>query len=314
MIGVKQAERFLGPLKQIMFVALERLHTADVHVAQIIRLFTCVHPCRQRLTRAASRLDADRIESSRDPNIVHLWCQTKVVSIIRCERFWPVKERVDARLCQHRHPVDGLFQDRFKMVKIFGELVKLKVLRDAIHRPRFSVGFKRTEQDFSCVFFVIRTFVGDAQDRHLGQPLNRLGHDIEMLAGMQRDVDARHTTNFVAPHTATVHDHVAVDCACLSSAAPIHGFHPTTIAIDLGHGSAFNHLGTVLTRPFCQSQRDVCRVALPIKRQVNASGHTVDVQMFVAFFNFFWADFLDFNTERARHRRLAENLFFAFLR
>ena len=70
------------------------------------------------------------------------------------------------------------------MVEILRQLVKFEISRDTIHRPRFRVEFKSAKQNFPCVFLVVGTFVRHAQHGHLCEARDRLGHDIEVFAGM----------------------------------------------------------------------------------------------------------------------------------
>ena len=59
MIGVQQAKRLFRPLEQVCFVALEWLHPRNVDIAQIERLFACVHPLCQCHTCATRGLNSD---------------------------------------------------------------------------------------------------------------------------------------------------------------------------------------------------------------------------------------------------------------
>ena len=99
------------------------------------------------------------------------------------------------------------------MIEIFLQLVKFKVVGNTVHSPWFGFWFKRTQQEFARVLFVIGVLIRDAQHWQLRQTLNRLGHDVEVFTGLQRDVHASHASNFVPPHAATVHNHVRFDVA-----------------------------------------------------------------------------------------------------
>ncbi len=52
-IGVEEAQRFLGAFEQVVPVALERLHPADIDIAQVEGFLAILHPLRQRHARAA---------------------------------------------------------------------------------------------------------------------------------------------------------------------------------------------------------------------------------------------------------------------
>ena len=99
------------------------------------------------------------------------------------------------------------------MVEIFGKLVELEILGDAIHGPGFCVWLERAQQDFARVFLVIGAFIGDAQYRHLAERVDALGHDVEVFAGMKRHIHTRHPANLVPPHARAVHHHIGLNVA-----------------------------------------------------------------------------------------------------
>ena len=108
-VGIEQSQGFFGSFKQVMLVALEWLHAADVHITQIKRFFARVHPLRQCHACPTRGLDANRIEARRDPNIVHLRRKAKVIGIVWGKAFGSVEECVNASLAQHGHTVHSHF-------------------------------------------------------------------------------------------------------------------------------------------------------------------------------------------------------------
>ena len=76
------------------------------------------------------------------------------------------------------------------MLPILRQSIKFKIRPDAAHPPGFRHGFKRPQHHFPCVLLVIRAFIRHPQHRQIAQIRNRLCHQIEMLARMQRQ---RHT-------------------------------------------------------------------------------------------------------------------------
>ena len=69
-IGVKQTQSLFRTLKEVSFVPLERLHTGDVHIAQIKWLIAFIHPLRQSRASAASRLNTDRVKATGYPEVI----------------------------------------------------------------------------------------------------------------------------------------------------------------------------------------------------------------------------------------------------
>ena len=150
------------------------------------------------------------------------------------------------------------------MVEILGQLIKFKVLRD-VQSPRLGHRLKRAQEHLACVFFIIRALVRDTQHRHLREARNRFGHDVEMLARMQRNVYARHATNAMTPHAATVDDMLRLDRACLAVLIfPRHTRYTTTLFVDIRDEIPFLNERPILARAFRQSMGDIRRIALTV--------------------------------------------------
>ena len=58
-VGIKQAERLFRPLEKIAPVALKRMASRDIHVAEVERFFALVHPFGKRHPGTSGGLDAD---------------------------------------------------------------------------------------------------------------------------------------------------------------------------------------------------------------------------------------------------------------
>ena len=162
MVGVEETERLGGPLAQVATVPLERLHAGDVHVHQVEGHLAALHPLGEREARTAGRLDADRVEARRRPDVGGARTGAEVIGVVGREALGAVEERVDARLSEHRHPGDGALEDRLEVVEILGKLVELEVLGD--RAPGFGHRFEGAEQHLASVLLVVRALVGNAQD------------------------------------------------------------------------------------------------------------------------------------------------------
>ena len=228
-----------------------------------------------------------------------------MIGIVGRKALGAVKERVNPRLGQHRHPLDSGLKDRLEMVKVLGQLIKFEILGDAFHRPGLCIGLKRAQQDFACIFLIVGAFIRHAQHGHLGQPGNRLGHDIEMLASMQWHVHARHTPNLMAPHAGAVDDHVAGHRACFATLFPFNRLDAAACLVDLGHFGAFCDNRAVVARALSQCQGDVGRITLTVLGQIDAAGDPIDIQVRVAALDLAWRNLFDLNPERPRHTRRA---------
>ena len=199
MVGIEQAERLGDALLQIAAVLLERLGAADVDFPQVEGRLAVVDPLRQRHAGAAGRDDADRIVAGRDPVAVEFRRFAEIVAVVGREAFGAVEEGVDAGGLQHRHAVDAHFEDRLEMVEILRQLVEAEILADAVHAPGLGHRLEGAEHHLAGVFLVVGAFVRHAQHRQARQARDRLGDEVEMLAGMQRQGDARTARRGRAP-------------------------------------------------------------------------------------------------------------------
>ena len=81
-------------------------------------------------------------------------------------------------------------QHRLKVVEITGNFVKAEVFRNPLHAPGLGAGFKRADQQFARIVFVVSASVVIPEYRQLRvQPLYRFEQHVIVLAGMERQVD-----------------------------------------------------------------------------------------------------------------------------
>ena len=136
MIGIKKSERLARTLGEKRLAPMEWFHPRDIDVSKVEGLFSVVHPLGKRHSRAACRLNADRIETCRDKVVAQFRRQAQQVGIVRREAFRSIEECLDASGFENRHSCDCAFENRFEMVEIFGKLIEFEVFGYAFERPR----------------------------------------------------------------------------------------------------------------------------------------------------------------------------------
>lgn len=136
-----------------------------------------------------------------------------------------------------------------------------------------------------------------------------------MFAGVQRDVYARHSANFVPPHAGAVDHHVTLDMARGAAVIghPVHAGHAAALFDDIGDLYPFLDDGAALAGALGQSQRDVGRITLPVQRQINCTLDALEIDMRIQFLHALIRDFFDLDAKRPRHRSLTIDFLFAFL-
>ena len=134
-----------------------------------------------------------------------------------------------------------------------------------------------------------------------------------MLAGMQRDRDARLRAELARPHAGAVDDDVGVDAAFLAALCPGHAADAAILAVNGSDLDALDDLRAALAGALGERHGDVGRVALAVERQVHGADHAVGVEMRIHLLDLGWRDLAHVNVEGARHRRLAVELVLALL-
>ena len=278
-IGVKQPERLGHPFLQVFPVALERLRPADIDLPQIEGRLALGDPVRQRHPRPARPRDADRVVARGDPVAAQFRGLAQIIAVVGGKAFRPIEEGVDASRLEQRHAVHRRLEDRLEMVEILGQRVEAEILADAVHPPGFRLGLEGPQHHLARILLVVGAFVGHPQDGQMAQPLDGFGDQIEMLASMQGQRDARGLGQIAAPHTAAVDDHIGGDMARRAVGHIVHAGDPAPGPGDARHLHAFENLRTAHPRALGQRHRDIGGVALPVQRQGHRAHHVGDVQM-----------------------------------
>ena len=276
--------------------------------------FAVVDPLRQRHAGAAGRDDADRIVAGRHPVAGKLRRLAEIVAVVGGKTLRAVEEGVDAGRRQHRHAVDAHFEDRLEMVHVLGQLVEAEILADAVHAPGLGHRLEGAEHHLAGVLLVVGAFVRHAQHRQPGEAGDRLGDEIEMLAGVQRDGDAVLRAELARPHAGAVDDDVGFDhAAARSPCCPGDAGDAAVLRVDLGHLHVLDDRRAALARALGQRHGDVGRVALAVERQMHGADHVRDVEMRIHLLDFVGRNLAHVDVEGARQRGLPVDLVLALL-
>ena len=305
-IGVEQAQRFGYPFLEVGAVLLERLGAADVHFPQVKRGFAFGDPMRQRHARPARGNDADGIVPGGNPVAAKFRRLSQIVAVIGGEAFRPVEEGVNPGGLEQRHAVHRRFQDRLEMVEILGQGIKAEILADTAHAPGFRLRLEGAQHHLARVLLVIGAFIGHAQHRQMAQPLDRFGHQVEMLAGMQRQGDAVLIGQVAAPHAAAVDHDIGGNMAGLPVHHVIDAGHPPPRLGHAGDLDAFKDLRAAHPRALGQRHGDIGRVALSVQRQGDRADDVRDVQMRVFRLDLGGRNLVHLDIEDPRHGGLAQ--------
>ena len=111
------------------------------------------------------------------------------------------------------------------MVHVFRQRDEGVVLVDAAAAPGLGLGFEGADHQLARIFLVIGAFVGHAHHRHVARQVrDGFRDDVEVLAGMQRNVDADGAAEIARPHAGRDDNLVGHDRA-------VGGFHANGLAL-----------------------------------------------------------------------------------
>ena len=200
----------------------------------------------------------------------------------------------------------GHLENRFEMVEILWQRVEAEILWNARHAPGFGLGLEGAKHHLSGVRLVVGAFVRHAKHRQVAEPFDRLGHQVEMLAGMQRQRHPRPRRQLAPPHAAAIDDHLGGDVTRRVPGHPVDPGHPPAVVRHSRDRRAFDDPRAAHPRALRQRHGDVGRIALAVERQVDRAGHALDVQMRIHRGDLGRADLVHLDAERARERRLTQ--------
>ena len=168
----------------------------------------------------------------------------------------------------------GGLEYRGEVIEVLGELIEGEVLGDAVHAPGLGIGFEGADQQLAGILLVIGAAVHVAQHRQVGRQIgDRLGDDVEMLAGVQRNVHAAHQPDLAGPHAGAVDDHLAGNVAFRRR----HAANPPIPGVNRRDLDVFEDFHPAGTSPLGQRHGGVGRVALAVVGKVDAPQQVVGV-------------------------------------
>ena len=275
MVVVEQAERFRHARRQIRLRALEAVHTPYIDVGEIERRFAIHDPLRQRLPRATRRHDADRVEAAQHVEAAQIWRLAHHPAVIGSEALGAVEEFPDADILQCGHAGHRQLKHRLDVFEVLRQFTELEVVRHSVQPPGLGRALEPANQQLAGVLLVVSALLLHTHHRQaLGQALYRFGNDVEMLAGLQRNIDAGQFAHVATPQPRAVDDNIGRDFALIHP----HARHP---AIGLGDARHFHVLDdphAALPRALGHRQCDIAGIGLAVGGDVEAERDVASLQ------------------------------------
>ena len=303
--GVQPADHLHGARAQERGIGLKRRHAADVHVPEVHRRLAAHDPLRHRLAGARPRGDADRVEARGDEEVPALGRLAEVVAAVRREALRPVDVTAHRRRLDRGDADDRLLHQHLEVIPVLGQEREREVGRDALHAPGLGHRLEAAHQQAPDFLAHVDVAVGIAQHGQVGgDAVHRLGHDVEVLGGVQRHRHAGHGAEIARPHARAVDHDLAGDVAARGADAR----DGAAAGADRRHRGVLEDRDAALARALREGQRGVDGIRAPVARQPHRAGQVVGAQQRPAASRLGRRDHLGVDVEAARHRRQARQL------
>ena len=135
--------------------------------------------------------------------------------VVRREALGPVVELADPGLLEGRDAEHRALHQQREVVPVLLEQLELERVGDLVGRhPRLRLGLEPADDQPADLLLEVGVAVGVAQHRQVGvHALDRLGHDVEVLGGVQRHGDPGQGADLLGPLAGAVDDDLGLDVA-----------------------------------------------------------------------------------------------------
>ncbi len=219
--GVVEAQDLGDPGPQPAVVAVERREPAYVDPDQVVLRLARHDPLGQRPSRATGRRDADRVEARADEEAGQLGRLAEQELVVGSERLRAVVELPDPGLLERGDPEQRLVHQHREVLPVLREQLELEGVGQVVGRaPRLRLGLEAADDQAAGLLLEVGPAVGVPHDRQVGvRPRDRLGHDVEVLGGVQRHGHADQVAERLGPLTRAVDDDLGLDVAVVGAHA-----------------------------------------------------------------------------------------------
>ena len=230
-------------------------------------------PVRDHPADSAAGQDPDRVQPGGHEVVPQLRRLADDRQQVGGEALRPAEQLLDPGLLHHRDPGDGALQIRSHPVPVGRDFAKREVRRDALHLPRRADRLEQAEHQAAALFPVVAVVGGVLQHRPVPVDLpDRLGQQVVVLGGLQRDGDPGQLAEFPCPHPGAVDDVLGLDVAARGADTG----HGTAVLHKTGDRDALDDPRALHPGAAGQRHRHVDRVDPAVGRDVEAGQHVVD--------------------------------------
>ena len=256
------------------------------------------HPLGEDLAGASCRLHADGVEAGGHPVVAQFRGLAQQVPVVGGERFGAVEEQADAHVGQGRDALAGSLVDRGQVFPVFLQLQERLVGGNAAHAVGLGHRFEGADHQAPGLLLHVDAVVGVAQHRQARRQVrDRFGHQVEVLAGVQRDVHPDVASQLVGPHAGCGDDVLGVDRALVG----VHADGTAVGGADALDRDALEDPGAPLPGHGGHGHGGVHGRCLTVAGQPDATDDAFRVQERVPTAQVLGGDDLDFHAEGVGH-------------
>ena len=263
-------------------------------------------PLGQRPAGPARGGDADRVEARRDEEVAHLRRLAQDELVVGGEALRSVVELAYPRLRQRRDAQHRAVHQHGEVLPVLLEQLELERVGDLVRRdPRLGLGLEAADHQAAHLLLEVGVAVGVAQHGQVGvHAVDRVGHHVEVLRGVQRHVDPGERAHLLGPLPGAVHHDLRRDVAGVRP----HPGDPARGDGDAEHAGALEDPRAALPRAAGQRRGEVDRVGLAVAGQPDRAHQVVGPHDRVAVRRLRRGEQLALQAERRRGRGGAPQL------
>ncbi len=302
---IVHAHHLADPLAQEPGVGVERGEAAGVGRPEIHRRPVLDDPLGERASRPARRRDAARAEAGAHVVATHLRRFTQDEVVVGRERLRPVEEPPHLRMLEHGQALHRVRHQDLELLPVVLERLEDERVRDALGAPRLRPRVEAAHEEAAHFLLHVDVPVGIAQHRQVRRDArDRLGHDVHVLAGVERDRHPAHPAQLARPHARAVDEDARRD-------RPLGGLdarHRATLDAHPGHLHALAELGTARAGAAGEGLGHVGGIGLAVPRDPHRADQIVGAHVGVAAPGLLARDHVRLDAVGVGHRRVPAQL------
>ncbi len=274
-----QAERFHRAVGQVLAIGVEGRETPDIHIPEVERGFAADDPLGDKTPGAAGIGNARGVEARANEIAGNLRRFAEDEIAVTGEALGAVQQHPDLGGFEARRSVDRVGHQDFELIPVLGQQLELEPFGDPRRIPRLGDRLESAHHEAADFLLVVDEAVGIADHRQRGRHAgNRLGDDVEVFGGIERNIHAGHAPEFARPLAAAVDEGLAGDFAFVRVSLPSDSGHAATVHPHADDFHALEYRGAARPGALGERLREIGGVGLSVAGNPHGAGKIVGAQ------------------------------------